>query len=386
MKEDHLLKILLISLLLFLSTLYSNANDGRIYGEGGRVSRIKGNNSSVKMESETVKIDIFKNTYTVQAEFIFKNYGKSHTEMIGFPESGGGADFTLPKKSSFLKFQSWVNGKLIKTTRKMAHNNEAGYSSFWVKSVDFKNGEIKKIKVQYTSIPGDSSSGENLVVYNFTGGNWKGKVNKSELLLKFHNPGKTIYSIYISKENKPKNELLNGYHHFLWKNWEAEENFLVGYISTYPKSRFFNSQNIPTLQSRQYSVFIHGKITNVDSLPDIVSVNNVSYISALSIIKRLPESSKFKMNTKKGQFTFNHNKKKVTFVIRKNKFLMNGKSYKMKHVPFMSVISSDSANIYGINQYLYIPLDSALKALNGNVKNDKKNGLVFSFPGMIIEK
>ena len=105
------------------------------------------------------------------------------------------------------------------------------YSTLWVKTVSFRAGQKRHVRVRYSSYHGGSASyfsegGGRFVSYDFTGGNWRGKVHQSTLTAIFH--GKNISIKSVSSDVKPNHLRRRGnWMRYFWKNWEAENEWSV---------------------------------------------------------------------------------------------------------------------------------------------------------------
>lgn len=223
-------------LISILNPIESYANDRGIEGIGGTLKIIKGEHKYIQMVSEVIKMDIYDTYYDVNVDFVFKNQSKS-SQMVkmGFPENGHGDISALERKNKtgFTKFVTSINGKKTTAKRVLVKGGvEEFYESYWVKDVFFKANEKLNIHVEYrakmgSAVPVDNESISSIFVeYNFTGGNWKGKIDDSLLLANIHLSEK--YKIATSDFTSTKgikiekNKLT--YH---VKNWEAQEHFAI---------------------------------------------------------------------------------------------------------------------------------------------------------------
>src|SRR5690349_10328781 len=109
----------MLPLLLLCLAMATYANDSRVIGQSGRVRMIHGEHTTVRMVRETVRMDVYPQTYTVTADFTFTNDGPPVTVTMGFPESGYGdiSTETLRTHSGFQSFHTWVDGKEVPAKR-----------------------------------------------------------------------------------------------------------------------------------------------------------------------------------------------------------------------------------------------------------------------------
>jgi hypothetical protein len=220
----------------------ARANDSAISGTSGtpgylKATQLAGEHKTIRMMREQIVMTIGRNDYVTDARFVFHNDGAATTVKMGFPEGADGdSDFTsLKRKTAFKEFQTWVDGREIKATRMVADANEEDFSLdvFWVKTVHFARGQTRQVRVRYRSDIGISTDGD-FVFYDFTGGNWKGKVAQSTLRVKFTVPG--TYRLFPLNEELGKytwadrnNEIV-----LRWRDWQAQAGFVLRYLRTLP--------------------------------------------------------------------------------------------------------------------------------------------------------
>ena len=171
--------------------------------------------------------------YKVEATFIFHNDGQATRVEMGFPETGGGADIRenyYETHSDFNSFASWIDGRRVRVKRVNVHNDSSGYSAFWKKMVAFRAGQTLRVRVEYSSELGGDSSGFSWVEYNFTGGNWKGKVESSEIEVSFEDDAVGAWLIKDTTGLKQSGTRLSR----RWTNWQAEHSFSLWMRTTVP--------------------------------------------------------------------------------------------------------------------------------------------------------
>ena len=230
MKKIKLFLIFVV--LLFSQFVY--CNDAGIIAVGGRWVHLKTEHVSIQMVKEWININVYKDYYDVDVTFIFENKGDSTTVFMGFPESGYGDmnSAEVVKNSAFMSFSTSVDG--VPFTAKREFVNEENFSgdsylAYWIKQVDFAKNQERKVNVKYRSPVGSGVSNyyrgsDNFIEYNFTGGNWFGKVEESNLTVKFDMPVK------IRKNESSKIKKKNDEYVYNQKNWEAEEYFKITYL------------------------------------------------------------------------------------------------------------------------------------------------------------
>jgi hypothetical protein len=244
-------------LLLAAATFTVGANDGGIEW-GGSPKLLKGH-PSVQMVSEHIKIEVQQQQIVVVADFVFKNHGKATTVRMGFPDFGEGASDVEegsgtevmktppPTETPLRNFESWVNGKKVKTELIRADRPGA----FWrAKSVSFKSGETIRVRDRYLT-----AGGAQITMYNrlvkcvpyivHTGSSWRGNIGSTLIDVKFRTPevkmplrphpisvlkGKRPWETWI--EDKPGTVIYSGFKltavgrdslRFERKNWRPQK-------------------------------------------------------------------------------------------------------------------------------------------------------------------
>ena len=223
---------------LTLSALPVLANDSAITGVGGSLTLLKGEHKTIRMVREKVAMNLGPKDYEVTVDFVFTNDGPATTVKMGFPESGSG-DVQRSNKSQMLAFATWVDG--IKTAAKwvaVRNENEDEYEAHWVKDVRFGKGQTHKIRVSYRSEYGGSATNglRTFVGYHFTGANWKGKVDESELTVTLKRPGSFVTAGQIrpagGESGAVKFTQSGPTLSKSWKSWEAQADFTLALGTT----------------------------------------------------------------------------------------------------------------------------------------------------------
>ena len=147
------MKSLLLLILTVSLASAALANDApSVYGFGGTIKRMDGEDANVRMESEWVNVDVYDNSYDVSATFNFVNDSdEEQTVMMGFPEYGAdGADYYI---IGFTSFISTVDGTPVKIRRMLPskeNEDDTRYRAYYVKEVTFLSGQKRLVKVNYT--------------------------------------------------------------------------------------------------------------------------------------------------------------------------------------------------------------------------------------------
>jgi hypothetical protein len=224
-------------------------NDASVVGVGGRIRRRSKEHASIQMVRENVTMTISpigegssEGTYDVVVEFIFTNKGPACTVEMGFPESGSGDLNQYGKKPAYTNYHSRVDGVEVPVKRVLAaSSDEEQYEAFWVKKVKFAPKQTRKITVSYTApFGGVAARGLNHTAhYDFTGGNWAGKVLESNLVVRFAGEKKTYAVARIAIKNEEGYVALTQKGRFfskIWKDWQAEGHFTMYFGEMPPKN------------------------------------------------------------------------------------------------------------------------------------------------------
>jgi len=149
--------------------------------------------TSIRMESEKVVVDLYNDSSVVKCLFNMKNLGEQEKLQIGFPEMSFQYYRPKSKVDEANRFQVKENGKaiLFNFSDSLKYNEEyrKKVESFQIKEEwylwesEFQQGESKTIEVQY-SLPFGMlyKTNERFFTYLLsTGANWKGTIGKAEI-------------------------------------------------------------------------------------------------------------------------------------------------------------------------------------------------------------
>jgi len=279
--------------LLGLTTLAWTNETVVAVGQAGRIHRIRGKSTTVRLVREWVNIDVFPDTQHFQVQFVFHNDGPATTVTMGFPEGG---IITHPHHSGFQSFRYWVDGREVKAIRKLADLEKYGenadgsmeyfYDAYWVNKVPFARNQQRIVRVEYSAPPmvsveeGFSVSRYDIynqsAKYDFTGGNWKGEVDESDLRVSFHLPG--TYVIYT---DTPMTQHGNTFA-YCWTHWQAEEDFHLSYYPTYPDAMLLRC---PGNDFPSYFITMPGKAKDELAAPEIIEKQGVVFISLRQLME-----------------------------------------------------------------------------------------------------
>lgn len=151
--------------------------------------------TSIRMESEKVIIDLYNDSSVVKCLFNMKNLGKKEKIQIGFPEMGFQYYLQNSKLIETMGFKVKENGMAVNFDFSGSLGNEEIYrrkvESYKIKEEwylwqsEFQQGESKTIEVHY-SLPFGMlyKTNERFFMYLLsTGANWKGTIGKAEIII-----------------------------------------------------------------------------------------------------------------------------------------------------------------------------------------------------------
>lgn len=222
---------------------FAQANDSAFEAVGGSPRPLQGENARIRMQSERIVLTVGRDGYDTRAEFVFVNDSNRRTDvMMGFPEENSGdvASGDKPRQTTFKRFATRVDGASVRARRIiLAKPDPAGFVTYWVKNVSFAPRQTRRVRVDYRSPFGaTTSSGFNRAIYyNFTGGNWKGKVARTDLEVRFSQPG--LWRVFAEAASAPvsmnlKTRSGEAILSRTWRDWEAQTYFLMGLSRAIP--------------------------------------------------------------------------------------------------------------------------------------------------------
>jgi len=230
------------------------ANDTRVLGIGGRVVRMSTEDPSVRMVSECVKMDVYPGYYDVAVEFLFTNDGPARRVKMGFPEGGYGdvATMRYRKHTSFTRFQTWVDGHPVKAHRLPAVADDDGrpFTTYWVKDVAFARRQSRLVRVAYRAVTGDDIFGERSAHYSFTGGNWKGKVDSSSLVITMHLAGTNALRFSVPMTRNGNRFAAR------WTHWQAESEFTATFLPMHLDSLLIHGEPLHPDMSESFTAVL----------------------------------------------------------------------------------------------------------------------------------
>jgi hypothetical protein len=215
--------------LLAASPQASSANDVDVKGAGGSWRPADGENPSVQMVRERVRVDVYRTHYHVTADFEFLNHGPATTVHMGFPERGDGAG----ERVAFRNFVTLVDGRGARVRRVVSTpgvdeaRDPDSYLALWIKQVPFGARQRRRVRVSYDAEPGSTALLGPFASYEFSGQNWNGRVEESAVTVARHafraRPLRAMFA------GKPFDLRRSGaLYTYRWRDWEAQ-----GHLSLY---------------------------------------------------------------------------------------------------------------------------------------------------------
>lgn len=151
--------------------------------------------TSIRMESEKVIIDLYNDSSVVKCLFNMKNLGEQEKLQIGFPEMSFHYYQQKSKIDEAHIFKVKENGKTVNFNFSDSLKYDKGYrekvESYQIKEEwylwesEFQKGESKTFEVQY-SLPFGMLYKTNKRFFTYllsTGANWKGTIGKAEIIV-----------------------------------------------------------------------------------------------------------------------------------------------------------------------------------------------------------
>jgi len=187
------------AIVLSLVAARISANDTYFYMAGGSLYPTAEGVTSVRMDSEVIRLDLFDNYYLTDVTFQFSNPGRATSAAVGFPIKTEGSH----GYATISEFQSWTNGvpdnpELVPI--QVDWQLETGITSAWTRTVDFPSSERVATRVSYRSTYGRSAPSDSVVTYLYgTGSVWDGPIGSVDLIVTNHTE-RWIYAILLGND------------------------------------------------------------------------------------------------------------------------------------------------------------------------------------------
>ncbi|PQV62585.1 hypothetical protein B1R32_12823 [Abditibacterium utsteinense] len=364
----------------------ARANDSAFSGVSGTPKPMKGEHRSIAMQSEKIVIVADTKGTSTTVDFVFRNDGGKTSVQMGFPESSYN-DGELKGKSAFLRFATSIDGKKVAARRIVVSSESPETEAFWLKTVDFAPRQTRRVRVEYRSPWGGTTEWgtHRALVYNFTGQNWKGKVERSDLEIRVVSPGLWIGLPLFDGAPIPMALTSSsdaGIFRKTWRNWQAQGTFIFGLTRAVPfwmldKNTISNSMNVPA-RLKNAATFRVGKVPeNLPrdaETPDAFTRNGATYISLSHLKRRLEDWTNdldLKWNEKTRVSTLRVGQKSLHF----------SPNTPLAETPLRPILLRGE-----YDSTLYVPLAPVAKTLGLNFKLDPKNRLFELNSGTLLQK
>ena len=374
-------------LLLTLNTLsVARSNDTSVEGAGGSWRPVRGEHPTVRMESESIRIDIYGKYYETVADFEFVNTGSATNAKMGFPEDSYPGD--QPNKSSFIRFSTSVDGKPAPVKRVLTNvrvfgvsddgtRDYSGISALWIKDVRFAKGQRRKVQVRYRSeLGGSAIEGPNkFAPYDFTGGNWHSTVKRSALKVVLHEPG--YYMTHTRLPGKAKVSQTGAQFDFVWTDWQAQGSFTFWLAKTTPEWMILPGtiqfhDDVERTDAETLSLLkiveVPGRAAaNVDWAPPILTRDDVLFVRLTDFETTVYNQSierkqlqEVKTHSTRTTGAISIGATRLSFWTDQRKMLVEGQgSVELPALPFR------------MGDDFYVPLEPVVKALGGTLNINK---------------
>jgi len=358
------------------------ANDGYVHveGTGGRASFVRGEHRLVAMVSETVCMDIYPNYYDVAACFVFHNTGKAVMVTMGFPER----NVSREKDSGFTSFTTSVDRKPVPARRMLNRNvsawKDGEYSALWVKRVWFADNQTRTVRVNYRSKPGaqgtTATGDNNFALYQFTGGNWRGKVKESRLIVTWHIPGMTSYALKL-----PNKERITLQAHqsngvtIHWRNWQAQGDADISYCTIdrgwlgCPDGQWGMMMGSPFIPDGD--VYVPDRSAPVNWTPPAIVRREVVFGNLRKLGEDKGPMSWDARHLEADWWVDTHH---LRFRVGRARVEVDGKSQRLPAAPFLSC-----ADHYGQRTF-FVPIQTILPYIHWRAKINKAQHRIFFTP------
>ena len=197
----HCRNILKYLLIMFLFTIILSpvvSDDTYFFMAGGSLHPTAEGVTVIEMAAESVKIELFREHYTVNVDFNFVNRGNSEYVIVGFPVKTQG----MHGDGLISEFQSWTNDNPDESQLKVLEKYwqlETGIISAWTRFVQFPANEVTRSGVRFDSTYGRSSPSDQLCTYLYgTGSVWAGPIGSIEVSV-VNRTASWIYDIQLGR-------------------------------------------------------------------------------------------------------------------------------------------------------------------------------------------
>ena len=373
----HFLVTLGALLTLLANTPATRANDSSFEGIGGSLRPTQGENKAIRMVRETVILTPGATTYATRADFVFRNEtATAQTVQMGFPE--GYFEDGASDKSSFIGFRTDVDGERVTARRTILAKYQDEFNVYWIKTVSFQPRQTRRVRVEFAARYSSSNNWgfSRALAYDFTGGNWRGKVEESVLEIRLTQPGMwRAVAVGARDAMLPLALTRTGSGATLrrvWKNWQAQQTVTIGLERVQPQWRLdsggpdnsdFTLKSVAASQTVRIGISPTAPENSAGFPPMGLTRNGVFYVEAAHLSERLSawgESQNPKIEAQdqrdgKNNFVLNAGKTRIEGRVGQNSARINGKTVALG-APILRVPHGDA-------DLIFLPFAPVAKAL-----------------------
>ena len=380
----------LMAVVVLVLSASCHADDGAIEGDAdsGPLVWSEGENQSIRMASEYVRLDVYPDRCAVDARFVFRNKGPATTVTMGFPECGSGKVKAGPE-SLYHRFASWVDSERAVTRRVWVNSKDPRDGYYWVKKVSFEKDETHIVRVSYTSDIATDGTGTSLCTYPFTGGNWYGTVGYCVLIAYLHLPGTSRVAgdaydsesgISLDKDVSQDGSSLK----FVKRDWQAEGGFTVSFVPTVKGWLDLDpgtGTEPPITGDVVFGLDEPGVANKIVWIPPALVRNKVAYVQLHGVADsirywtRRPDACDIKYGAAAESATLHVQDKEFRFRAGQNVVLVDGKEIAL---PGPAFVLPRGGEMKG--NVLYVPAQPLLDALGWTISVDQAHRIAHLMP------
>lgn len=288
-KNHEMMKIILFTLtitIICISNVFADIAPNPIKAKG----ILSSGNTNIRMVSERVIVDLYKDSSVVECHFLMKNEGKKQLINIGFPEM----NFHHFKTTSTSDFESRFfvheNEKEVQLINFYTPNSDLSKKQemyekqpWYLWDSEFNEGETKIIKVRYSLPFGVIKNCCRYFTYLLnTGSGWKGSIDTAEIIINL----KDITADLIL-EATPENYKIEE-NQIIWKFYNLEPTTNDDIKINYEPSKGYNAKM--KLQKPEPTFVLNEQILLGKRFLDSIPIDE---ILTIKVLKGLNETEKY---------------------------------------------------------------------------------------------
>lgn len=162
-----------------------NANDSRVIN-GGTVQIIDNKNTNIQIINEEIVIKFFKEYFTVNVDYIYRNYGDTETVLIGFPIRASVQEYDIANVK-IDSFEHVLNGVKIESYDEKTEQNKDGFyydiKKWYLRKMLFPGNADSYSSVSYKSTYSHAGFSTFSQYILGSASSWKGNISNFKLKL-----------------------------------------------------------------------------------------------------------------------------------------------------------------------------------------------------------